>query len=109
MPIRKTVKDRRNMWWTHFDKSRLMSAQHLTIVIINTVLSLTKTTSFTNNVQFWYKKKMTSQMLLAETIAEKVVHFLKKKSFQEIPKIQYIAIRGFQYINVRVPGFILLR
>nr|XP_012224192.1 PREDICTED: thyrotropin-releasing hormone-degrading ectoenzyme-like [Linepithema humile] len=105
MPIKKQVEDMDNMLWTHFDISPLMSAEHLTIVMI----------TFTNffapirNVKIWYRKEMIDQLRLAEDVVYEVMQYLVQKNIRKISKIDYVVTKDFEYSNVKTLELILLR
>nr|XP_012214649.1 PREDICTED: aminopeptidase N-like isoform X1 [Linepithema humile] len=113
-----TVNDRVNdiindtakgMMWTHYNKSSLMSAQNLGFIIT----TLTHTSTSTENIKFWCKKELMSEILFAETIAQKIVHYLNERSTRKVEKMDYFVINDFQstmtkeFANIR--GVIILR
>nr|XP_012224180.1 PREDICTED: thyrotropin-releasing hormone-degrading ectoenzyme-like [Linepithema humile] len=105
MPTKKQVEDMDNMLWTYFDISPLMSAEHLTIVII----------TFTNffapirNVKIWYRKEMIDQLQFAENVVYEVMQYLAQNNIREISKIDYIVAKYFIYNDIKTREFILLR
>ncbi|XP_067212341.1 thyrotropin-releasing hormone-degrading ectoenzyme-like [Linepithema humile] len=105
MPTKKQVEDMDNMLWTYFDISPLMSAEHLTIVII----------TFTNffapirNVKIWYRKEMIDQLRFAENVVYEVMQYLAQNNIREISKIDYIVAKYFIYNDIKTREFILLR
>lgn len=96
--MREAIEDIDNMQWTILDKSPLMSAQHLIIMIINNVTCYTNNDSITN-FEFCYRKEVINHMQFAKDIAHKIVDYLKQKNTKIFLKINYIVTRDFQLIN----------
>nr|XP_012216454.1 PREDICTED: thyrotropin-releasing hormone-degrading ectoenzyme-like [Linepithema humile] len=108
MSIREQFEDVNDMMWTHFDKSYSISAQHLTIVIIE-IIKFSYFSIFYENVKFWYRMEAVEQMQFANDIVGDVLYRLEQKSITNISKIDYVVIKDFQYSNVKSRGFVLLR
>ncbi|XP_012219067.2 aminopeptidase N isoform X2 [Linepithema humile] len=106
MPIQTTENDdKRDMMWTHFEKSPTIFIQHLKVVI----------TTFTNistsaNVTFWGRKNITNHLKLAECIAQQILQFFKyENSMDKLPKIDYVAFWDNYHNNSMTWGLISQR
>ncbi|XP_012226640.2 thyrotropin-releasing hormone-degrading ectoenzyme-like isoform X2 [Linepithema humile] len=107
MPVQRTENDdKRDMMWTHFEKSPSMFIKHINVVI----------TTFTNistsvaNITVWGRKNVTYYLQLAKSIAQQVLYFLKREnSIDKLPKIDYVVLWDTQYNTIVTSGLILQR
>lgn len=76
MPLRRKVRYVKELEWTHFDKSSLMSVQDLTIVVINTNTAIDIIQNY-YTMEFWCAKEKTDQVEFARRIAEASVQYLR--------------------------------
>nr|XP_012224235.1 PREDICTED: aminopeptidase N-like isoform X2 [Linepithema humile] len=106
MPIQTTENDdKRDMMWTHFEKSPLMSIQHLRVVITTFTSNISSA-----NVTFWGRKNMTYYLHLAKCIAQQVLYSVKREtSIDKFPKIDYVAFWDTQHNSTETWGLIIHR
>nr|XP_012234880.1 PREDICTED: aminopeptidase N-like [Linepithema humile] len=107
MPIQTTKNDdRRDMMWTHFEKSLSMFIQHLKFVIT----TFTKIHTSNANVTLWSRKNVAHYLQLAKYIVPQVLNFLEREnSIKKLPKIDYVAICDTQHNNSVTWGLIIQR
>ncbi|XP_067216444.1 thyrotropin-releasing hormone-degrading ectoenzyme-like isoform X2 [Linepithema humile] len=106
MPIQTTENDKRDMMWTHFEKSPTMFIQHIKVVI-TTFVNISTSVA---NVTFWSRRNVTNRLKLVKCIAQQVLYFLKRENtIDKLPKIDYVAFWDTQHNNSVTWGLILQR
>nr|XP_012235291.1 PREDICTED: glutamyl aminopeptidase-like [Linepithema humile] len=103
MPIQAKYKDDSTMIWTDFEKSFLMSAQHIAVVI----------TTFTNrtiaqntNVTIWCRPRAWQRVDYAKKIMEQIVSYFILKYPMGLSKLDVVVLWHSQDDNVATYGLL---
>ncbi|XP_067216462.1 thyrotropin-releasing hormone-degrading ectoenzyme-like [Linepithema humile] len=101
--------DKRDMMWTHFEKSPSIFIRHIKVVITS-FTSLSNIHTSVANITFWGKKNVINRLKLAKCIAPQVLQFLKSENtVDKLPKIDYVAFWDSQHNTTETWGLILHR
>jgi len=95
MPIQ-TKYNKNDMIWTEFEKSFLMSAQHITVVIItfsNRIINRN------TNVTIWCKQSFWKHIVYAHDVVQKVVPHFRQNYFTELSKLDIVVSQHIQNAN----------
>ncbi|XP_067217254.1 glutamyl aminopeptidase-like isoform X1 [Linepithema humile] len=106
MPIRAKYKNDSTMIWTDFEKSFLISAQNIAVVITTFT---NKTTVQNTNVTIWYRPSAMQSIFTARMIMEIIMYYFRQNYPMGLSKLDIVVSWHSQDDNVATYGLLFPR
>ncbi|XP_071627911.1 aminopeptidase N-like [Temnothorax longispinosus] len=107
-PIREQYNVENDMKWTHFDRTNLVSAYLVGIVIVS---DFDRVNNTDQSVNVWCRSSLTSSARFVQSIAERVTPLLEKYTDRTkgVPKIDHVMIPDYTTASMGDWGIIIYR